>query len=743
MILRKKVLRSLNARKSQYIGSVLLILISTLLFSAFYSAGTNVTDSLQQFRQQAVEEDAHFFLQAPLQEEAAWEARYDLTLEERTYHDVSFAKDALLRVLRETKEIDRYALLEGEKLTGADQILLDRGFADAHDLQIGDDLSLPGGTFHVVGFMTVPDYIYPLKSETDLVKNPQAFGVAVVTADGAARLGDGSTFYSVTFGKDNKEAFKSDLQQNNFILRWIDKQDNQRMTFVDGDVKGALQVAEVLPVAILLLTIVLVSSVFSRLLKQEYVQIGTLYALGYRKREILRHYLGYPTLLALIGGGLGTVLGVLLSPSVQGMFASFYNLPPITGGVSLGVVLISLLLPFVFLLPATAYLILRVLRLPPLHLMSGQVTQPKIGRLEKRFRHLKLRFAARFQVRELLRNSGRNLLMIVGTAFASMLLLFGFVTQDSMDSLMGEQYEAIYRYNYQYLFNTFQQDPPQQGEKLSLAAFDATTASDKKTTILVYGIEPDAELIRFQDEQGARLDFQDNIMTKSLAKQLDVQAGDDVSLVNQLTSETVTLHIDRIADSYLGNLIYLPLDRFNELNGFPQGSYLGVITNDKAGYPADQLYSVTDSEELQAGYQAMIEPLRYMVFAIAGVAIVIALIVIQLLTSMLIEESQQKVSMLKVLGYRPKELYKLLLGPNTWLVLIGYLLAVPLTILSLQQMFNSLTEEMNVSFPIQLNAANFFIGLAIMLVTYQVSKLFAQRKLKKVSLQASLKAARD
>ena len=47
------------------------------------------------------------------------------------------------------------------------------------------------------------------------------------------------------------------------------------------------------------------------MLKRESVIIGTLYALGYRKKEIMNHYLLYPMVISLEGGILGTMLGLL------------------------------------------------------------------------------------------------------------------------------------------------------------------------------------------------------------------------------------------------------------------------------------------------------------------------------------------------------------------------------------------------------------------------------------------------
>ena len=87
-----------------------------------------------------------------------------------------------------------------------------------------------------------------------------------------------------------------------------------------------------MPVAILLLTCILTGIVMWRMIKREAVIIGTLYAFGYKKKEIQKHYLRYPLIIALIGGIIGTILGALtLRPMINVMIA-YFNMP--VGSVS-------------------------------------------------------------------------------------------------------------------------------------------------------------------------------------------------------------------------------------------------------------------------------------------------------------------------------------------------------------------------------------------------------------------------
>ena len=100
-----------------------------------------------------------------------------------------------------------------------------------------------------------------------------------------------------------------------------------------------------MPTTLLLLTSILISNVIGRLIHHESAVAGALYALGYRRKEIYAHYLIFPLAIALIGGILGTLLGLLIvRPMILFMLTAF-DMPlyaivyhPVT-------LLISLLLP--------------------------------------------------------------------------------------------------------------------------------------------------------------------------------------------------------------------------------------------------------------------------------------------------------------------------------------------------------------------------------------------------------------
>ena len=575
-----------------------------------------------------------------------------------------------------------------------------------------------------------------------MTKNPNAFGVAVVSKDDFPAQGYGYTFYSVKYGNTDTGALKRSIGEANTIVQWVDKENNVRISFIEGDIKGVGPMGSVLPTAILLVTCVLVMVVLWRLIKREFSQIGVLYALGFKKGEILRHYLSYPLLMAAAGGLTGAALGLLMVKPFISFISSFYNLPVFAIKINPAVIALGVLLPFLTLLPVALLVINHALRQSPLELLKGGEKQVKIGKLEKAVRLKRLKFETKFKIREILRNVPRTLLMFLGVVCASALLLLGFSMKDSMDDLMQNSFRNTYLYDYVYTFNTLRTGTPETGERVSLAAF-RIVGEETEENVMVYGVEPDARLINLTDKNGGRLDHNQTIITQSLADRYQLAAGDVISMQNTLTLERQTMTVGAIARYYLGDYVYIPLSDLNAMLGVPADSYMMLYTDRELSVPSTELISAIDRQYIVDGFNSILKPIRSLSYIIGVISCAIGMIILYVVISLLIEENKDGISMFKVLGYGNKRLYPLILNPYTFLVIIGYAVSIPLVLLSLEQFFAVMTVDMSMSIPAKLTPLSIGVGFVLILLTYQLTKLLNRRKINKINMSESLKTARE
>lgn len=744
MIINKKIKRTMMESKSQYLGSLALIIISCLLFTMFNLLSDNLGNLASSFEKSYMQEDANFITNKKLDNISELESKFNIKIEEGSSFDYPISKDKILRVFTESTKVNIPAIIEGKALSGND-ILIDPAYAKANNLKIGDDIKIYYKTFKISGFMSLPNYIYPLKNEADILTDSNNFGIAVINKTDFNNINKGNSFYSIRFNEDKNNIeskmslFKDYLKSEDItILNWMNATTNLRITFVKTKLNGINQISSSIPLAILILTCILTGIVMWRMLKMESVIIGTLYALGYRKKQIKNHYLRYPLSIAITGGILGTILGVLtLKPMINFMVA-YFNMPVDTISFSIKYVAMSILLPVLFLSIAGYFVIDKSLKSSPLELMRAGKENANVGLIERNLKLDRFKFSTKFKIREQLRSIPRSIFLLLGVVLATMLLLLGFAAKSSLDYLMKDGFEQGFKYKYHYVFNSIQRGIPANGEAFSESLF--TLKSNDKISLAVYGVSYDSKYITLEDKSGNKLSTDKTIITKPLADKLNVKPQDTIKIVNKFDFSEYSITIDSIAESYVGNYIYMPLDKFNSMFKYPTDSYMGLWSRDKLNIPENKLLTTLTVDDMKTAVESMTKPIQSTVGSIAFMSFIIGLIVIYVVTSMIIEENKENISLMKILGYRKKEVYSMILNSSSFIVVLGYILGVPLLLVSLSGMFKSLTKDMSISFPVKINFSYLLIGFVVIYLTYELSKTLSKRKINKISMNEVLKS---
>ncbi len=745
MIINKKIMRTMLESKSQYFGSLALIIISCLLFTMFHLLSNNLSGITSSFEKKYVQEDADLMTDQALANLEELESEFNVTLEEGRTFDYSLPEDKVIRVFSENVKVNIPAVIKGSALKEDHDLLIDPSYAKANSLNLGDTLKIYDETFQISGFMSLPNYIYPLKSEGDILTDSRHFGVAVIGKNAFHSLNKGYGFYALKYnGEENRygtamSRLKDYFRNENInILNWVNAEANLRITFVQTKLNGIDRVSTAMPTAILLLSCILTGIVMWRLLKREAPIIGTLYALGYRKKQIQNHYLRYPLLIGITGGIIGTILGVIALRPMIAVMVAYFNMPVGDVDISVKYLVTSIFLPVIFLSAAGYFVVNKALKNSPLELMRGGNTNQKTGFLEKHLKLDKLRFSTKFRIREQLRSIPRSAFLLLGVAIATMLLLIGFAAKSSLDYVMKDGFEQAFKYNYHYVFNTLKQGAPPEGEAFSEALFSAK--SNDNMNLAVYGVSPYSRYITFKDKSGSKLTTDQVIITRPLADKLKVKPGDTVQIAGRADSKEYGITIDSIAETYVGNYIYVPLSQFNSMFQYPEGSYFGLWSTNKLDIPETQLLTALSVDDMKNAFDSMTQPIQAAVGTMAFISFLIGLIVLYVVTSMVIEENKETLSLMKVLGYRKKEVYSMVLNSSSYLVLAGYLLGIPLLFASVGSMLHSLTQDMSIALPLKIDSIYLIAGFIIIYLTFEISKGLSRKKVNQISMNEILKS---
>ncbi|CCJ33999.1 ABC transporter permease [Caloramator australicus] len=741
MVLNKRIFRVLLKQKAIYIGSIVLVMLSSLLYSNLNIAMKNVEKNKDLFLEKTKVEDAKAILQRPIDNIKKLEDKFNISIEARRQFDANISENTTIRVFEKTSKVNIPYIVEGNDIKSMNEILLEPNFAKTNGYNLGDKINILDKEFTIVGFFSMPDYIYPLKSEGDIMINYKIFGTAIISDKAMNEMPiKGTVYYLLKSHSGSLEEIKEYLGENHFIIFWQEINDNPRFSFVNAKLMGSAKMAIALPSMILLLTSLLVAVVLWRMIKTEFTQIGTLYALGYSKKEIGLHYLSFVNIIALTGGIIGTIFGLFLVKPLAEYFTFYFNIPLIDNSFDYKYILGSLLIPYIFIIPTMLIVLFKALRYSPVKLMRGKTENSKVGFIEKSLNLKKLRFPAKFKIREITKSIPRLFVLIFGITLSSMFLLLGFLYRNSIDYLLNQSLNDVFKYEYNYVLKSYETSNIYGGEEYNFSVFKV---NGKVESFVVFGIKPNSQFINLIDKNSKPISEDNVIITKPLAKTLKVKEGDTIVITNKYNNDNYTIKIDKIAEIYTGNNIYMPLYKLNNLLGFDSNSFIGIFSKEKLNIPEEKILKFETKNDIKEAFKAIINPLKVSLGLVSFIAFFIALIVIYVVTGLSIEENKTNISMFKILGYTHREINDLILNTFTIPIIIGFVLSIPLLIKSMDTLLNSLAQNIDFTFPLKLNTVSIILGFLILYITFEVSKYFSKKNIFKIPMSEALKTQRE
>ena len=752
MALGKRVLRIIKENQGRYIGIVILILLGSFYFIAATGIANNLEKMVVGFAEEYRQEDLTFSADKPIKDIATLESKSGTLIEAYRQYDVKLS-NGKLRLLSPSSKINIPAVLSGRALENPGDILLDPHFCQTQGLNIGGQIELNGKTFHIVGTMAVPNYVYILKNLYDVLPT-SGFGIGIVSGADIEAFPEAAsetvTVYGARFhDRENINAQTTKLhgflsEKGYSLSEWMDSENNMRVNMPWGNISSMKSMSFPVAIAFFLLSCLIVGVMIMRTVKSDGVVIGTLYAQGYRRHELTLHYMAIPVLLSAAGGLAGTLLALpCVKPVVDSMMIS-YILPDKSITFSPLNLALAVLMP-VAIIGLSSFLVIRkILKKTAIELMKGDEQKAKVNFIERALRLDRFKFNTKFPIREQVRSIPRLFFLVLGVSAASMILLFGFTFNYSMNVVMDkgalESYVYPLEYNFKEVRNIQNGGIPEGAEPYNtLRCYPEGRAS---VEFYLVGMEPDSVGFKVNDVRGNALSKGQVNISYPLASRLKLKEGDTISFVNKLDGKSYSLKIDGIVEAYGQQFVYMPLDEFNRMTGQPFGSYRTVLSSHEVDFDESLLAGVMDARNPEA-FEDISMPTTLIVASVTALAVLIAVIIIFLVTSLMIDESRNTISLLKVLGYRGKELAKLILDSSSPAVFIGFWLGLPLMLAFGNNLYGYVAEIINMVIPMIVNPLYVLISLVLIFAVYEITKRLCGRKLAKISMSEALKAGTE
>lgn len=763
--LRKRFPRELKDNLGKYLGIFLLMSVTIALTSGFLLAAHSIAVIIDDMPEKYSIEDARFttaFEATDEQLDAAADAANDAgtggtDIVRNWSFDADFnhaqgdgGRDRTLRVYQHRTQVDLAAYAEGRVPEAADEVAIDRVFATNNGITVGEEVELFGQRFTVCGIMTTSDNQALFQSNSDFTVNTLTFGVAEVSESGFAALeatGHQPAYtYSVRFAdRDLTVAQRTDAEKD--MMRALstagatvddltDSSANQGIGYAADDVSGDSTMWSVL----LYMIIVIMAFVFvvltSGTIEEESAIIGTLLASGYRRRELVTHYLALPAAVGIAAAVVGNVAGyTLMSEPMRNLYYGSYSLPPYYATWSWGVFAQTTVLPVATLVGITLLGLLRKMGHTPLEFLRHETSKGGVKRgfaLPER-----LSFIARFRMRVFLRNLGNFATLFVGIGFASMLLLFSLAILPTMTHYAENLHNNVVA-EHMYTLKAPLEVDNAQAEKYAVYSLEYDRGEGSGTeTITVYGVPEDS---RYWD--GLAVGDGHVVFGNGLIDKFRFADGQTVNLYDKYEDETreVTYEGGGYTWGTKSDMaVYMSLDDFNRFFGNDAGYFNGYASDQELDLDARYLASDLTPESMDAIGEQFVGMMDDMIGMLMGLSVFIFLVFMYLLTKSVVDRSARAISYMKVFGYRDSEISRLYVRSITLTVAVSLVVCQPLIIGGLTLLFRAMLLAYNGNIEIYVPMAAIAEVIAIGFATYLAVALLHIRRIKRVPLALALK----
>ncbi len=734
-MLKKIPLRIIWRNKSQFFGIILLTFLAALAYVLFNLLVTEVNINYRSFIKRTNQEDFHFITTKPVDIDQV-EHQYGIQLEERRSWDYVF-DDKTIRFFEISSKINKPDITKG-KLPSLGEIAIDFNFAQANKLEVGDPIKIRNKHFKISGIVYLPDYVYAIKNEQDILPDPRRFGFGVMNLSDLKRFQLASPYYFyMAKGKlKDVEVFKEDINSKYGILTYLERDENLRIITTEIKMKNAEPMTYVLSGVILVISTILLFVVLRRLIASMHAEIGTLYALGYDGVNIIKTYLQFPLIIWFVGSLPGAITGYYLSEPYVKFYASFFSIPMTQKILPLQGIIVGILTPAVFMF-AACYLALRdLLRRSVVEVIRGEA-EKEFG---KKFRMAFLdhfSFKTRLMLKQGLLHPSRELVLILGVIFSTFLLFYAVTGYTGFSGLVDKTYKETLRYNYMYLLQGYQADNKYfKGEPFTIMTFEY---GKEKTKVSIFGLKKNSQMIFLEDEKGKRIEPKGMVVAKSLADKLDLKVGDEIELKSITTGKEETFKVERIADLYVGNNGYMNLEDFNRKMGLPENSYLGLFSKKSLPIPEEKILLKITKQDLIKAFKNSSETINEMIQIMGFISFFLSLTIIYVLSSLTITENKKPLALFKILGYYEPELSTTFLGFSNISFIIGFFLGIQVYNRFVRYVFKELLKNYDFSLKMDVGLKEGLIVFLFLTLAFAISKYLGRRKIYAISPAVILK----
>ncbi|HAU86670.1 MAG TPA: hypothetical protein DCW90_14630 [Lachnospiraceae bacterium] len=663
--------------------------------------------------------------------------KYDFVWEKREYAVLKDRKK-IVRVYDEKREIDKLYFYKGNN-PSEEEISIDYKYASANDCKVGDKFKLDGNEYTISGIVVFPDMISPIVDNTGKIYNDKNQCIAIVNSSYFEKMEDKTTGFVGTYRKNSKDV-RDEMKQDSDFYSFVESKENPQIYATFDSQKNMNLIILGFSMGILAtITILLLYITISRQIKNEYQNLGVLKALGYKKSEISFKYLFYFIIIG-VPAVLGYFVGHLVVPNFYGLLCHSFSIPFAENPVSI------LNLAFLAIIPSfwfgiLAYIISIISVRKPALSMIKNIVKEKAGRIVRR-RNKKITMDNYLKgVRRTLIFSSMTLFVFIlfGGFALGVQIQFAYTTYNMTTNITKNVLEE-YNYEKDVRFITPHEDfsEYEKSLKYSYASAKLKPADGKDfCSVDIYALDSEnLSLLKLRSSNSDKIDVakMDGIIINDWMRlKYGLHTGDKVEIV--IDGEKYETKVSAVSKNVYGKKLYISSEAAKKAFDMNTDKYNGILTNDKITFDEEEHLSILSKQDMESSINQSSNIYRILSVILFVCGLVVGVTILALSLYSVTTNYKKYIAILKINGYSEKECDYAIINGYRAVSILGYVISIPYTFVLCTIMFNIISANSDMAYPISVNPVSIIICFVITVVITEIILYLSKRQLKKITFR--------
>ena len=812
-VLNKRIPRNLKKNFSRWFAIFVLVVISMYIVIALWGEAQQIYYNHDKFMKDYNINDGSFATFAKLNDDELAELEdLGFDIEESFYADYNVMSDDLLRVFKNRGDINKIAAVEGRLAESDDEILIEQNFAEAHDLELNDEIEIAEKKLKICGLGCSPDYeavlenpnanddrdyfgtsfvteelykslieskqaikteyyLYVYKKHDNADDNvlkeyisgmpfdasrvtdeyftemlDKAYGTKYDIENAVNALSDASSAMATASGESNNGVVEMNeaivqlkeqmgsldkmFQMNIDNLLEFNKYDDNTQIIVYANVAG--RSGKACGVIVLCILSYILSIFVSHEIDDESPVIGALYSMGVKNNSLIRHYIVVPVIISFAGGLVGTLLGMspigmeyelndTLYYNSMPEFELFFNVPLFLCGV--------LIPPFISA-AVTLLIIRKKLLRSPLSLLRNE---KKINNI-KSSRETKLSFVNAFRLKQIKNEAISSVIIFIGLLLPLILMCLSLNYLMAKMTIVKEMKDDIKFKNW-YAVKYIPDEVPENSEACYVEGLNMEYFGFDYNISLM-GIESDSKCFGFDTE------FEKNevYVGSGMANKFNISSGDIITLKSNDKNQYFSFKVDKVVDYAAGLTVFMDIDDMRDYFDKSDNHYNSLLSTEDIDIEPGRLYSVTKRDDIISSAKVFIGSIGFVIYAMVMISALIFIIIEYLMIKLMIDKATLNISLMKIFGFRNKEIDKLYIDGNFIIICLSAIIGIPISKLMVDKFWFPMVSSgtkigFNVHYPFWL----YLVLIGSIVVLYGIVTLMLKKKVADIPMTEVLK----